>query len=180
MKPFWLDAFAGLLLMAAACETDTATSAQIDDAYAAVADAGSGGAGGIAVYEAWWVTTHFPTPVAAGSSSRPARTVPDTGYAYALLAPGFDPSTDSVPSKLVAVRSREPLRSQRGETLHIVVSDETFVGNCAAGSILPDGDAKLIVDSIFPRPFHGLAYDPNSCSTKPLVDAGLAAGDDTD
>jgi hypothetical protein len=171
MKPVWLKAFGWLLLMAAGCETDTATSAQVDNAYL-------DRAGGTSVYEAWWVTTHFSRAVAAGASSQPQRTVPDTGYAYALLEPGFDPSSGSAPSRLVAVRSREPLRGKRGETLHIVVSDETFIGNCAAGSTLSNEDARLIVHSIFPGPFHGLAYEPSSCSSKPLVDAGVPAEDD--
>lgn len=104
--------------------------------------------------------------------------MPGSGYAYALLAPGFDPSPNAQPTTLVAVRSREPLRSERGETLHIVVSDETFIGTCAAGNRLSEDDAQLIVERIFPGPFVGLAYDPETCSTRAPVDAGPASDDD--
>jgi len=47
------------------------------------------------------------------------------------------------------------------------VSDGEFVGNCAAGSVLGEDDARLVVERIFPGDFAGSSYDPATCTSAP-------------
>jgi hypothetical protein len=156
-----------LALPLAACETEDPTQAVVENGFPAPPDGGNGPQ--MVVYRAWWVVSPFADPVPAGMSSAVERVIPGDDYAYALLAPGWDPSS-SPPATLVAVRSKTKLSVARGDTLHIKVSDATFDGDCAAGSTLPPADADFITTHIFPGDFAG-AYDPATCTTKP-VDAG--------
>jgi hypothetical protein len=75
---------------------------------------------------------------------------------------------------LVPARSARKLSVGRGDQLQIFVSDDTFVGNCAAGTPLDADSARLIVERIFPGDFAGVTYDPASCLTTPVaVDAAV-------
>ena len=130
-------------LCVAACDTETPTSAVVDDAYPAIPDGGDP-ASGVVVFKVWWQATAFLDPVAAGSESDVQRTVPTSDYAYAILAPGWDPASTTPPAVLIAVRSNDKLAVARGDTLHITVSDATFTGNCAAGKPLAQSDVDFI------------------------------------
>ena len=116
--------------------------------------------------------TYFATPVPAGAESNPNRVIPATDYAYALLAPNWDPASGSPPAKLLALRTKDRVSVVRGETLRIVVSDETVLGDCAAGQPLTQGEADLITQSIFPAEFAGWAYDAATCTMARAADAG--------
>lgn len=152
---------AALLLVA--CETETPTTAVVDNAMPAT----------VSVYKVWWATTLFRDPVASGAESESERTIPASDYAYAILAPGWDPASPSPPTRLVAVRTAAKLTASRGETLHIRVSDDAFVGDCAAGAPLPQDDADFITQRIFPGDFAGLVYDARTCTATPVAaDAG--------
>jgi hypothetical protein len=162
-----LVALAALLAPVAACD-DTPTTAVVENAYASAPDGGAS----TSVYEVWWATALFPEAVAPGATSEPERAVPGSDFAYALLAPGWSPG-DAVPRRLVAVRSASPLAAAAHERLRIVVSPETFVGDCAAGQPLDAADARFIVERIFPGAFAGASYDPAACSsTVGLTDGG--------
>ena len=56
-------------------------------------------------------------PVPAGAESDPNRVIPATDYAYALMAPGWDPTSDAPPKRLVAVRTKAQVSVARGDTL---------------------------------------------------------------
>jgi hypothetical protein len=157
-----------LLVGAAACDTPDPTSAVVENAYPVTDDPRSQ----IAVYEAWWAATLFAEPVAAGAASEQERSVPESDFAYALLAPGWDPASGTPPARLVVARSKQKLAAPRGDTLRIVVSDATFAGNCAAGQPLSQEDADFITQRIFPGAFAGSSYDAKTCTTSPLADAG--------
>jgi hypothetical protein len=163
---------AALLLGAAslvACETETPTSAVVDNGYPATV-----------VYRAWWEVTYFADPVPGGTTSAEERSVPATNVAYAVLAPGWDPAGAAPPATFVALKSKTSLSSTRGETLHIAVSDQTFLGNCAAGQPLSQDDADFITQRIFPGVFAGATYDAKTCTLTPVVaeEAGADAGTD--
>jgi len=172
-----LPALAVALVLAialAACETEDASHAVVDNVYAAPH---------AVVYRAWWVATYFPDPVPATMTSAEQRSVPATDFAYAVLAPDWDPWSATAPSKLVVLKSKAPLALARGETLHIVVDDRTFVGSCAAGQPLSQDDADFITQRIFPGEFAGATYDAKTCtttSTSPTAPAATDAGTDAD
>lgn len=153
-----------LCLAAAACDTPDPTKAVVDNAYPPPSQ--------VVVYKAWWAATLFEAPLVAGASSEEQRSVPETDFVYALLAPGWDPESGAPPVKLVAVRSNETLTAPRGDTLHIAVSDATFAGSCVAGQPLSQDDADFITQRIFPGAFAGTTYDAKSCVTTPVSDAG--------
>jgi hypothetical protein len=162
----------------AGCDTSDATFSVIDNRYPAPPDGGDP-ATQTAIYQGWWSVTLFTTPVAAGAESDPERAITSTETAYALLAPGWNPSSGAPPAKLIPVMSPQELHVARGDTLHIVVSDDTMIGNCAAGKPLTQDQADFITGSIFPGPFAGMIYDAATCITRPIpsVDAGTEAGD---
>jgi len=142
-----------------ACETENATTAIVDNHDTAV------------VYRAWWVTTYFDDPVGAGTSSSSLRSVPATGTAYALLAPGWDPMSSTPPTSLAVRQSRTALSASRGEELHITVADDAFFGSCTAP--LSADDRDFIAERIFPGELAGFTYDPTTCLFQPApVDAG--------
>ncbi len=152
-----------LLPLLLGCETESATNAVVDNASKDV------------VYRVWWETTYFPSPVAAGQASDELRSVPATDFAYALLAPGWDPASGAPPASFVVLKSKAPLSVARGDTLHIVVSDATFAGRCDAREPLAQADADFVTQRIFPGEFAAATYDAATCTTKPLADASADA-----
>lgn len=158
----------------AACETEDASKAVVVNGYPALSP-GRDPANQITVYRAWWVATYFPDPVAGAGTSAEQRSVPASDYAYALLAPGWDASSGMPPSELVVVKSKAPLAVARGDTLRIVVDDQTFAGSCVAGQPLSQNEAELITQRIFPGEFTGMTYDAATCTLAPAVSAASDA-----
>jgi hypothetical protein len=159
-------------LLATACATETATQAVVDNDYPAPS---TDATPATVVYRAWWATTYFPDAVARATESDPERTVPTTDWAYAVIAPGWDPSSADPPKKLIALKSATPLAVERGDVLHIRVSDATFVGNCGSNEPLSQADADFVTQAIFPSEFPG-QYDAKTCSLTPSSDAGAGGG----
>jgi len=157
----------------AACHTSEPTTAVLSNEYSASTDARSATA--MPVYKGWWAVAQFPDPVAAGQVSDPVRIVPGRDYGYALLAPGWDPSTEALPGALIPVRSAHELSVERGELLTFVVSEQATVGDCGAGKPLSQEDADYVCQRIFPEVFAGLRYDAASCTTAPARDAEAGA-----
>jgi hypothetical protein len=152
---------------------DTPTTAQVENTFASDVDGAS--ARTMTVYKAWWVTTLFPNPVAAQATSESERTIPASDFAYALLAPGWSPADGSRPPRLIAAKSAAQLSVAVHDRLHIEVSDDTFVGDCAAGKPLDADDARLIVERIFSGDFAGVVYDPATCTNgSQMSDAGTS------
>ena len=167
-----------LVLGVAACETPDPTKAVVENGYPVIADGGPPGAS-VVVYKAWWAATLFNDPVAPGTTSDEQRSVPESDFVYALLAPGWDPESGSPPTKLIAVKSKQKLAATRGETLHILVSDGTFAGNCVANQPLSQEDADFITQRIFPGDFANVFYNAQSCAPLvPAPDPGADAGTD--
>ena len=167
--------FNALFVMAIGILTSVLASGCNDDPTTVVVDNGYSTTVPATVYRAWWVTTLFPHPVAAGESSETERTIPGNDLAYALLAPGWSPDDTTPPPRLIALRSKNQLAATTHELLHIAVSDDTFTGNCDTGSTLDAEDAQLVVGRIFPGAFAGLTYDPATCTSAPVAgDAGVS------
>jgi hypothetical protein len=139
---------AGAGLTVGACD-DTPTTAVVVNAYPAA---------GSTVTKVWWLTTLFPNAIDPGATSETERTVPGTDFAYALLA-------GAPPARPIALKSRQKLTAAAHEPMTIVVSDDTFAGDCAAGSTLDPDDARLITEQIFPGDFAGASYDPATCAS---------------
>jgi hypothetical protein len=151
---------------------DTASTVVVANGYPTEADGGA--VAPMTVFKVWWTTTLIADPVAPGATSAAERTVPGDDFAYALLAPGWSPDFGGAPPGLIAARSAARLTVARGDQLQIVVSDDTFEGNCAAGKPLDADTAAVIVERIFPGDFAGLTYDPATCATTPVTgDAGV-------
>jgi hypothetical protein len=153
------------LSSAVGCETEDPSDVVVDNDYA-VSDAGDAAAG-TTVVEAWWAVTLLPEAVAPGAEGQAERTVPNEDFAYAVLAPGWDPSSATPPVKLLAVRSADKLAVGRGETLHVHVSPDTFVGDCTTGRVLSQDEADFITQRIFPGVFAGRSYDARTCTAAP-------------
>jgi hypothetical protein len=160
---------------AVGCDTGAATYAVVDDGYPA--PAGDGGTGPQdVIYRAWWSVTYFAAPLAAGAESDANRVIPATDYAYAVLAPGWDPTSGVPPTRLLPMRTKATLTVARGDTLHVVFSDATATGNCAAAQPLTQDEADLITKSIFPDEFAGATYDAATCTV--TTSAGAEADAD--
>ena len=160
-----------LLLGVGACETPDPTKAVVENDYPMTPGAS------IVVYRAWWAATLFDDPVAPGETSDEERSVPESDFVYALLAPGWDPASGSPPTRLVAMKSKQKLAATRGDTLRIVVSDGTFAGNCAANQPLSQEDADFVTQRIFPGAFANVVYSAQTCASlvpapDPVADAG--------
>jgi hypothetical protein len=153
----------------AGCDDDP-TTAIVENALAATPDAGT--AAPTTVYKVWWLTTLFERPVAAGAASERERTIPGADFAYALLAPGWSPGDGGRPQRLVAIKSTTKLSVATHDTLRIVVSDDTFTGDCASGAPLDADDARLVTERLFPGDFAGVVYDPATCTTTPVASDG--------
>lgn len=138
MKPHYLLPFVLL-----ACETETATTAVVDNRYPA----------DNVVYRAWWVASYFDMPVYPAASSETIRSVPATGPAYVIVAPKWDPSSSDPPTTFVPMQSKAPLSVSRGDTLHIAVDDAGFYSHLSLH------DATYIQESIFPGELGGMDYD---------------------
>jgi hypothetical protein len=167
MRP--TDSLAALVLIAllgsASCDTEDPTTVVVDNAYPVV-PAGGDVAKEMTVFKVWWVTSLLPDAVPPGGAGQPERTVPNSDFAYALLAPGWDPSSPAPPPRLFAAKSASRLSAARGDTLHIHVSDDTFVGNCNAARPLSQDDATFITTRIFPAEFARMIYDSKSCTAR--------------
>ena len=171
-----LTTFAVAAACVAACDTETPTKGVVDNGYPAPPDGGDP-AKQTVVYRTWWVATYFPDPVAGGATSNEVRTVPGSDYAYAVLAPGWDPASTTPPTTFVVLKSKSPLSVARGDVLHIAVSDVTFTGNCAANQPLAQADADFIAKSIFPGELAKVTYDAKTCISTPVPsDDGGADG----
>ena len=158
--------FASALLSAGCLNVDTpSTSASLDNDYPP--------SSALVVYQAHWQSLTFSTPVAPGASSGPQAGEPaSTNTAYAVLAPGWDPASASLPTTFIVLQSKRDFDLHIGDTLHIPVSDATFAGNCAAGSTLTQAQADFITQLVFPGTFAGLHYDAPTCTTSSAPDAG--------
>jgi hypothetical protein len=171
-----LSIVAFAFLGALGCETEDPTMVVVDNDYPAVAEGGDP-AREVTVYKVWWVTSLVPEPVAPGAEGQPQRTVPGSDYAYAVLAPGWDPSSSTPPTTFLPAKSAATLSAARGDTLHVRVSDDTFAGNCGAGKPLSQDEADFITQRIFPGEFAGVAFDAKSCAaTAGPADGGSDAG----
>jgi hypothetical protein len=159
-----------------ACETPDPTMALVENAYPVPSDPGDSAAQ-VVVYKAWWATTLFNEPVVPGAASDQERSVPESDFVYALLAPGWDPGSGSRPTKLIAVKSKQKIAATRGDTLHIVVSDGTFAGSCDAVQVLSQEDADFITQRIFPGDFADTTYDAKTCTSTPVAQQDAGARD---
>jgi len=137
----------------------------------------------LVVYGAAWQAVTFTSAVPPGSSSTPQSTVPaSANTAYVVLAPGWnatsdatsDPTSTTRPTSLVVLQSRDGFAVNLGDTLHIPVSDATFTGNCATGSVLTQAQADFITQLVFPSTFASLRYDAATCTTTQIGDDGGA------
>jgi hypothetical protein len=159
------------------CDTSDPTAAVVTNGYPRPPDGGE--ATQTVVWKAWWSVALFADPIPAGIDSDPARVVPASDYAYAILAPNWDPSSGAPPSTLIPVRTRDKASAPRGETLHITIADGTIIGHCAAGEPLSQDDADFITQRIFPGDFANVTYDASTCIATPRVaDAGVDAESD--
>jgi hypothetical protein len=158
-----------LFVALAACDTEDASKAVVDNGYRQTV-----------VYRAWWVATYFPEPVAGATTSSEQRSVPASDFAYAVLAPNWDPASATPPATFVVVKSKTPLSVARGDTLHITVDDQTFTGSCAADQPLSQEEADFITQRIFPGEFANVTYDAKTCASTPAASAANDAGADGD
>jgi hypothetical protein len=153
----------------AGCDTETATSSLVENGYAQV----DGGVGPT-VYRAWWLATYYPDPVAPGGTSATQRSVPGSDFAYAVMAPDWEPASQAPPERFVVLRSKAKIEASRGDTLAIVVDDAHFDGNCEGGKLLSQDDADFITQRIFPGEFAGKTYEAQTCTLRNASDGGDA------
>jgi hypothetical protein len=121
------------------------------------------------IFQAFWQAVSFTAPVAPAASSDPQSTVaasPNT--AWVVLAPGFDPTSSTPPASFIVLESLAGFEVHLDDTLHIPVDDTTFVGNCAAGSVLSQSEADFITQRVFASVFAGSSYDAATCTTTPV------------
>ncbi len=128
----------------------------------------------LVIYRAYWQAVPFQNPISPGTSSDAQSTVPaSANTAYVVVAPGWDPDASASPTSFVVMQSRDGFDVHLDDTLHIPVDDTTFVGNCATGSFLSQGQADFITQLVFPIEFAPFRYDAASCSTTAIAnDAG--------
>jgi hypothetical protein len=145
------------VVAAAGCDTPE-TDVVFVNSYPAPADG--------AIYDAFWLNVRLPAPLAVGDAAAPLA-VPQTSgtIAYALLAPGYDPSSPSPPTRLLALESVTPYPVGLGDTLTLAIDDTAFIGDCAAGAPLDQADANFITQRVFASEFANLAYDAATCTT---------------
>jgi hypothetical protein len=157
-----------LLLLAGCLNVDTPyTWVDLENQYPPA------GAAPVVVYQANWQAVAFTTPLPPGSSTGAQPTVPASdNTAYALLAPGWDPTSTAPPATFVVVQSRAGYSVHLGDTLDIPVSDTTFAGDCAAGSPLTQPQADFLTQVVYASAFQGQRYDAATCKTTPIGDAG--------
>jgi len=125
------------------------------------------------IYQAYWQAVLFDAAIVPGASSDAMATVPASGNtAYVLVAPGWDPTSKTPPRSIVVLESSGQFGVNLDDTLTIPVSDQTFVGNCAAGSVLTQAEADKITSLVFPGVFTQLHYDAHDCTTTFTGDGG--------
>jgi hypothetical protein len=130
-------------------------------------------ASGPVLYQAFWEATSLQSPIAPGVSSDPQITVPcSPNTAYAVLAPGWDPTSSAPPTAYVVLQSKAGYGVNVGDTVEIPVDDSSFDGNCAAGSFLTQSQADFLTQFVFSSTFAGLHYDAATCRTTVVGDAG--------
>jgi hypothetical protein len=165
-----VKAIATALLLApllTGCDASPATAVVIDNDYA------PSSTNAFVIYQAYWQAVSFPNAIPPGTSSDPQSTVPaSANTAYALLAPGWNPASESPPTSFVVLQSRNGFEVRLNDTLHIPVDDTTFMGSCAAGSALTQAEADFITQLVFPADFAAFRYDAASCTTTTIGDAG--------
>ncbi len=160
------------LAFVAGCERGPSTTVVLDNDYPATST------GALVVYRAYWQAVPFKGAVAPGSSSDTMDATPaSANAAYVALAPGWDPDAAAPPASFVFLLSRKGFDVHLDGALRIPVDDATFIGNCGAGSFLSRAQADFITerifnDAIFPNAFPPLAYDPATCTTTLVGDAG--------
>jgi hypothetical protein len=163
-----------MLISLSACGAERPTEAVAVNGYALSSDGSVSNT--ITVYRVWYATTLFRDPLAPKSTSAPVRTVPGSATAYAVLAPGWDPSSSDAPSAFIPVQSNHELGATRGDTIDLVVSDRTFSGRCGGSRTLDQDEADFITQRIFPAEFEGMTYDPATCTSTAQQPAGDAGG----
>lgn len=89
----------------------------------------------------------------------------------------WDPGSDSLPTSLVVMQSREGFDVHLDGALHIPIDDTTFIGNCAAGNVLSEAQAAFITELVFPDVFASRRYDAATCTVTPAADDGGAGGE---
>jgi hypothetical protein len=108
------------------------------------------------VDEVWWSQTLVPDQVAPGGESPAYRTTPANETAYVVAERG---------GNVFVARTTTPLGVNRSAELHVVVSPEKIVGDCATNARLTQPEADFITQSIFPGRFAGSVYDAATCKT---------------
>ncbi len=119
----------------------------------------------LVVYDAFWQAVELAAPLAPGASSPPQFTVaasPNT--AYALLAPGWDPTSATPPASYVLLESRDGFAVGFDDALVIPIDDAHFAGNCATGSQLAQHDADFLATRVFARELGARSYDAATCT----------------
>lgn len=155
-----------LSVIVAGCDHAPVTTVAVVNGYAPSAPRP------LVVYRAYWHAISFADPVLPGSPSEPQDTVAaSANTAYALLAPGWDPTSGTSPDSLVVLQSRAGFEVHLDTALQIVVDDTTFVGNCAVGSVLSQEQADFITQLVFPTEFAPFSYDAATCTTTPKGDS---------
>jgi hypothetical protein len=117
------------------------------------------------VYAAFWQAVSFTAPVLPGAASAPLQTVSaSANTAYVLVAPDWDPARTAPPASFLLLQSREDYGVQLGDVLHIAIDDDTFAGNCDAGSSLTQAQADFMAQRVFPGELAGRSYDAGTCT----------------
>jgi hypothetical protein len=143
------------------CDARPVTTVTMENRYATSATSSR------VVYRARWQAVAFADPIVPGSSSVAQSAVPASeNTAYAVLAPGWDPASDSPPTSLVVMQS----------ALHIPIDDTSFIGHCAAGTFLSEAQAAFVTQLLFPDVFASRRYEPATCTVKAAADEGDAGG----
>jgi hypothetical protein len=136
-----------LALILFLCACDDATTIVVDNAYTDQT----------LVDEVWWSQTLVPDQVAPGGESPVYRTTPALETAYVVAERD---------GNVFVARTTMPLGVDRSAELHVVISPDTIVGDCASSTErLTQPEADLITQSIFPGRFAGAVYDAATCKT---------------
>ncbi len=146
------------LLAVAACDVPD-TRAVLYDRFGASTDD--------VVFAARWENVAFTTPLAPGEASPPEPAFESSGTpAYVVVAPGFDLASPDPPATLLLLESKQLIGVALGAGVTIDVDDTTFTGDCNADSMLPQADADLMTERVFPALFAGRRYDAATCTTE--------------
>jgi hypothetical protein len=132
------------LLLLLAC--DDPSMIVVDDAYTddTIVDA------------VWWSETLVPDSIAPGGESPAYRTTPGEDFAYLVLERG---------GEVFVARTSIALGVDRGAVLHVVVSPERIIGDCATSARLTQAEADFITQRIFPDRFARTIYDAATCKS---------------